>query len=192
MIAALILAAGGSSRLGQPKQLLRYRGRTLVRNVAQAALDAGCRPVLVVLGAAADEVGSELNDLDVQVVLNTNWHEGMAASIRCGVQALPRGEQAIEAVVLTVCDQPLLSATVLRRVCAAYDGAPGRRVACEYAGTVGVPALFERSLFDELLALQGDTGAKSLLQAAGADLIRVSWPEGAIEVDRPGDLKRLE
>jgi molybdenum cofactor cytidylyltransferase len=192
MIAALILAAGGSSRLGRSKQLVRYRGRTLVRNTAQAALDAGCRPVLVVVGAGANEIEPELNDLDVQVVLNRNWQEGMASSIRCGVQALLSREPSVEAVLLLVCDQPFLSSELLREVCAAYDGAPGRRVACEYAGTVGVPALFERSLFDDLLTLHGDRGAKSLLQAARADLIRVSWPDGVVAIDRPDDLKQLE
>jgi molybdenum cofactor cytidylyltransferase len=192
MIAALILAAGGSSRLGQPKQLVRYRGRSLVRNTAQAALDAACRPVLVVVGAGANEIEPELNDLDVRVVFNRGWQEGMASSIRCGVQALLSREPSVEAVLLLVCDQPFLSSELLREVCAAYDGAPGRRVACEYAGTVGVPALFERSLFDDLLTLHGDRGAKSLLQAARADLIRVSWPDGVVAIDRPDDLKQLE
>jgi molybdenum cofactor cytidylyltransferase len=187
VIGAVVLAAGGSSRLGKPKQLLRFGKSSLLRRSAEAALEAGCRPVVVVLGAESGRVGPEVEDLPVTVVVNERWREGMAASILAGVEALRCEEPGAEALLLLVCDQPHLSAELLRRLCAAFDGREGRRVACEYGGTVGVPALFHRSLFDRLAGLRGDRGAKSLLLEAGEDLLTLSWPEGATEIDRPED-----
>jgi molybdenum cofactor cytidylyltransferase len=191
MIAALVLAAGGSTRLGRPKQSLRVGGGTLLRRTVRAALDGGCRPVVVVLGCGAGDLQDEVAGVDVQRVLNRGWREGIASSIRAGVAAVRDRAVPGDGVLLMVCDQPLLSADVVRRVRESFDGRPGRRVACAYGGTVGVPALFEFSLFERLSALQGDRGAKPLLEEAGDELVRVSWPDGAVEIDRPEDLERL-
>lgn len=187
MIGAVLLAAGGSARMGRAKQLLRLGPRSLLRRSVDAAMEAGCRPVIVVLGAEAERMIDEVGSLPVTVAVNENWCEGMASSIRIGVEALNATEPRAEAALLLVCDQPHLSAEPLRRLCEAFDGREGRRVACEYAGTVGVPALFHRSLFGRLTHLQGDRGAKSLLLEAGENLVTVSWPEGSTEIDRPAD-----
>jgi molybdenum cofactor cytidylyltransferase len=191
MIAALVLAAGGSSRLGRPKQALRHRGRSLLRRAIDAALGAGCAPVIVVLGSGAERLREETDPLPVEVVVNRRWAEGMAGSIRSGVEAIRAGHPTVDAILLLVCDQPHLTAAVAGRVCAAFDGRPGRRVACEYGETVGPPALFESSLAERLLGLEGDRGAKQLLLEAEADLVRIPWPAGALEVDRPADLRLL-
>ena len=187
MIAAIVLAAGGSTRLGRPKQLLSQGGRPLVRRPVEAAIEAGCAPVVVVLGAHAGEVRKALAGLAVQLVLNSRWSEGMATSIRCGVEVVRRGAE-IDAALLLTCDQLEITGELLGRMLAEFDGRPGRRVACEYAGTVGIPALFHRSLFAELMLLEGDRGARPLLELEPELLRRVSWPEGALDVDRPQDV----
>lgn len=192
MIGAIVLAAGGSSRMGQPKQLLRLGGTSLLRRSVSAALEAGCRPVVAVLGSRAGRARAEVEDLPITIVVNENWREGMAISIRTGLEALLHAEPGAEAALLLVCDQPHLSSALLKRLCAAFDGRTGRRVACAYAGTVGVPALFHYSLFNRLARLEGDRGAKSLLLEGQDDLITISWPEGATEIDRPGDCSVLD
>jgi molybdenum cofactor cytidylyltransferase len=192
MIAALILAAGGSSRMGRPKQLLSFRGRPLLRRAIDAAVEGGCRPVIVVTGAHASLIEAELGALPVEFCVNEDWREGLAGSIRRGMKALRSRAEEPRAVLMMTCDQPLVSARLVGRLCKAFDGARGRMVACEYAGTVGVPALFERSCFDRLLALEGDSGAKSLLLADPGMLLRYPWPEGARDIDRPADYAKFE
>ena len=191
MIAAVVLAAGESSRLGRPKQLVEYRGRSLIRGAVEAALGAGCSPVVVVLGAQAERVRQEIEPLDVRAVVNPAWREGMAASVRAGIAEIEATAGEVEAVVLTGCDQPHLSADVLRRLLEAYRGREdpaASMAACDYAGTLGSPALFARTEFARLLALDGDRGARGLLRAEDERVIRICWPEGARDVDVPEDL----
>lgn len=187
MIGAVVLAAGGSRRLGRPKQLVRYQGRSLVRNATEAALGAGYDPVVVVVGAAAPAVKAELGDLAVHHVENPDWSSGIASSIRIGLRAVRNGAPGVEAVLLTTCDQTHLTLQVLCRLREAFDGSAACCVASEYAGSYGTPALFGRSLFDDLEALEGDQGAKRLLLRDTRTLKRVPWPAGVIDVDRPGD-----
>ena len=191
MIAAVVLAAGESSRLGRPKQLVQFCGRSLIRGAVDAAREAGCSPVVVVLGAQAEAVRREIDSLEVRVVVNGRWREGMGGSVQAGIDDLVGLGAEIEAAVLTACDQPRLSADVLRRLIEAYLGREDRAAtmaACAYAGTLGVPALFAQPEFDRLLALEGDRGARGLLRAGAARVVRVSWPEGARDVDTPEDL----
>jgi len=190
VIAAVVLAAGEASRLGRPKQLVAYRGRSLIRGAVEAALGGGCSPVVVVLGARAEQVRREIEPRDVRVVVNSAWREGMAASVRAGIAELAAADE-VEAVVLTGCDQPHLSAEVFRRLLEAYRGREdpaASMAACEYAGTLGAPALFARAEFGRLLSLEGDRGARDLLRAEAGRVVRISWPEGARDVDTPEDL----
>lgn len=191
MIAAVILAAGESARLGRPKQLLPFRSRTLLRHVVECATDGGCDPVLVVLGARADELLGELDETVAHRVLNEAWRQGIGSSVRAGVAAVRQQWPETSAVLLLTCDQPRITPQLVRRIGERFDRADARIVACEYAGTIGVPALFERSLFPELLALSGTTGAKPVLEAHPTDVVRISWPDGARDIDRPEDLELL-
>jgi len=191
VIAAVVLAAGESSRLGRPKQLVAFRGRSLTRGAVDAALGGGCSPVIVVLGARAERVRQEIDSRDVRAVVNPEWREGMAGSIRVGLAELEAAAGDAEAVVLMGCDQPHLSADVLRRLLEAYRGrndATATMAACAYAGTLGAPALFAREEFGRLLALGGDRGARDLLRAEADRVVRISWPDGARDVDVLGDL----
>jgi molybdenum cofactor cytidylyltransferase len=142
----------------------------------------------VVLGASLETVLPKLRGSAVDVLINEDWREGIASSIRVGVSAL---SEEVEAVVLAVCDQPRLSPDVVRRLIAGFDGDPGCMVACEYAGTVGVPALFARGCFEKLLQLSGDRGARRLLRRDLESVVRVSWPGGAFDVDLPSDGEKI-
>ena len=191
MIAAVVLAAGESSRLGRPKQLVAFGGRSLLRGAAEAAFGAGCTPVVIVLGAQAEQVRQEVASPEFRAVVNPAWREGMSTSIRAGIAELDAVAEGIEAVVLAGCDQPDLSADVLRRLIEAYRGRQdltATMAACAYDGVLGVPALFAREEFGRLVALEGDRGARDLLRDRAERVVRVSWPQGARDVDTPEDL----
>ena len=185
--AIIVLAAGESSRMGRLKQLLVHEGRTLVRRAVESAIGAGEGPVVVVLGAHETSVREELAGLPVTLVTNAAWSEGMASSIRAGVQAVPEAS----AVVLMLCDQPLLTTSTLKALVDKQRESGRRIVACEYGGSLGVPALFDRSLFAELLALHGSHGAKKILEARRAEVGTVPFDGGDVDVDTPEQYARL-
>ncbi len=193
----VVLAAGASSRLPGPKQLLRHRGVTLLRLAAQTAVAAACGPVVVVLPPGAGPLRFELVDLDVRIVENPDAAKGLSTSVRAGLDALGsagpevRPDTSPDAVLFMTCDQPFLTPDVLNRLAEAYGSIRPPAVACEYGGTVGVPALFDRSLFGELRALEGDQGAKRILQHHLAETVRVPFEAGAFDVDTPEDARKL-
>lgn len=200
-VGAVILAAGGSSRLGQPKQLLLYRGETLIRRAVRAAAEAGCHPVvLVVSGELGDAVRSEADLRDssspalrnfsgAMIVENANWRNGVGTSIRRGLQEF-RG--SVEAVVLLACDQPFLDRGVIGELIAMQEKTGKPIIASSYANTLGVPALFDRSLFAALVQLPDDSGAKTLIAARPGDVGSIAFKEGAVDVDTPQDFERLK
>ncbi len=187
-IGAVILAAGSSSRLGQPKQLLKYEGDALVRRTAEAALAAGCDPVAVVVGVARGKVAAALNDLAVLIVPNDDWERGLGTSIRAGVARL----QESDALFLLVCDQPFVSADSLCRLLSAQQETQKPMAASAYSGTIGVPALFTRACFAQLLSLGDEEGAKVLLASRPNDVAQVDFPPGSIDIDTPGDFQALQ
>jgi len=191
MIAALVLDTGESRRLGRPKHLLPIQGTSRLRRTVDAAMQATCEPVVVVLGAYADRIRRELRGADVEVALNRQWEAGLNGSIVAGMRALERIRSRALAVVLLVCDQPELDSMIVRRVCQSFDGDPRRIVACEYSGTLGVPALFARDWFDELQRLTGDRGAKPLLAAHADRVVRIPWPGGAVDINTADDYAAL-
>jgi molybdenum cofactor cytidylyltransferase len=190
-VAAVVLAAGASSRMGSPKQLLRFRGRTLLRRAALAALEAACRPVVVVTGALAERTRGELYGLDVVEVFNEGWEDGMASSVRAGVSALTGAEPGASAVVLMLCDQPLVTAEVVAGLVAAHRATGSPVVASQYGGGFGVPALFGRALFDELARLEGRGGAKRVIERHAREAHFVPFPGGEVDVDTAEDFSRL-
>ena len=187
-IAGLVLAAGGSARLGEAKQLLRYQGDTLVRRAAAAALAGGCAQVVIVVGRDRQKIERELNDLAVQIVPNESWKNGIGSSIYAGLAVLTD----CDAVVILTADQPRVGAAVIRRLIARQEETQKPMVACAYSETIGVPAFFARALFPELLALRGEKGAKSLLTSRPAEVARIDFAEGEIDIDTPEDLERIE
>ncbi len=194
-VAVILLAAGGSTRLGSPKQLLIYEGKTLLRRAAEAARAVAPGPVVIVLGAGAERHREELSGLDVVVVENPAWEKGMGSSVRGGMEALLDFERrggSGEGVLLTLCDQPLVGAEALRKITAAAEGCAGEIiVAASYDGTVGVPVWFGRAYFEELRCLPEEEGAKRLLRRHAARVVAVALPEAAVDIDTREQYERL-
>lgn len=190
-VGAVILAAGSSSRMGSPKQTLQYRGESLLRRAALAALGAGCRPIIVVTGAHSELSRRELEGLNVREVLNTRWETGMASSIRAGVESLISADADANAVVLMLCDQPHVTAEVVSGLVNAYRATGSPVVASTYGGSFGVPALFVRELFAELVRLEGAAGAKQVIKRYVAEAHFLHFQAGEVDLDTPDDLSRL-
>jgi CTP:molybdopterin cytidylyltransferase MocA len=184
----IVLAAGNSSRLQQSKQLLRYRGESLVRRAARLGLSTAPFDAVVVVGAQADAVFSEVVDLAVRRVDCADWPSGMGASLRAGVAAL---RPACVGVLVVLCDQPALDSAHLDAVTKVWHEMPVSGVASYYRGHAGVPALLPRSWFSDLAVAAGDRGARDLI-AARAEQIRLLTNESlALDIDRPEDLSNL-
>ncbi len=194
MIAAVILAAGASSRFGSPKALLELEGQTLLRRVVRRAFEGGCDPVVLVLGADAERCRAAVGGDPIVVVVNSDWEEGMGSSIRAGISALA-GRPEIRGALLLTCDQPLLTSSLvtdLRTAFEDFSGNPPRSaVVCGYAGTRGIPALFGAPLFASLQRLGGDRGAKTVLEQEVDHIRVVDWPDGAVDIDRREDYEDL-
>lgn len=173
-VAIIILAAGGSRRLGRPKQLVEFGGKTLIRHAAEIALGTKCRPVVVVIGADSERVRSELKGLDVRAVENLEWETGMDSSIRAGLKEVAD----VEGVVMMLCDQPLVTSDIIEKLAMS-----SRLAGAEYGGGVGVPAFFGREFFGELNGLKGDEGAKRILIRNNAE--KIPCPEAEVDVDTP-------
>ena len=190
-VGAVVLAAGSSSRMGSPKQTLQYRGESLLRRAALAALGAGCRPVIVVTGANAELSRRELDGLAVREVLNARWETGMASSVRAGVEGLVSADPDADAAVLLLCDQPHVTADVISGLLAAHRATRSPVVASTYGGGFGVPALFGRALFAELARLEGAAGAKQVIKRYASEAHFLPFPSGEVDVDTPDDFSRL-
>jgi molybdenum cofactor cytidylyltransferase len=190
-IGAVILAAGESSRLGQPKQLLQFRGKTLVQRIVDAARQAGCSPKVVVIGSDKDKVARELEQTNALIVENVNWQNGMGTSIRSAVQHLIDIAPNVEAIVLLVCDQPFVDSQTIEQLIALREKTTKAVVASSYAGTLGVPALFDRSCAEELLGLDDADGAKSIILSNHDRVAEFPFPQGKIDIDTLADYERL-
>lgn len=191
-ISLMILAAGASTRMGSPKQMLAYRGCTLIRHMAEVSIASVCEPIIVVLGANAKRIKPEISQLPVEIVENQHWEEGMSSSIRVGLEALLAINQNLEAVAISLCDQPLVSPQTLNQLVEAYSLTGKPIIASEYAGTLGVPALFNHTLFSELIALKSTEGAKKLINKHIAEVFSIPFPNGAIDIDTPKDYEQLQ
>ncbi|MDC0711527.1 nucleotidyltransferase family protein [Stigmatella sp. ncwal1] len=188
-VGAVVLAAGGSSRLGQPKQLLHHEGRTLVRRTTETALAAGLSPVVVVLGAHREAVATALAGLPVNLVHNPDWAAGLGGSLRVGLRALP--PESVDAALVLLCDQLRVDAPHLSALVDTFSRTQAPIVASGYAGARGVPALFSRALFAELEALAPEEGARRVIAHEPSRVVEVALAGGAEDVDTAADLSRL-
>ncbi|NLF13987.1 MAG: nucleotidyltransferase family protein [Anaerolineaceae bacterium] len=179
-VAAVLLAAGGSRRMGQTKQLLPIDGQPMVRRVAQTVCQAGLAQVVAVVGAEGEGVARALADLDLEIVHNQAWQRGMSTSVRAGIEAL---RPEIEAALLVLADQPGLTLDALKALVEAYRATRAPIVAPYYQGRRGNPVLFARSLFADLGQVEGDQGGRALLVRYERDVARVDLDDAAILLD---------
>lgn len=188
-VAGVVLAAGGSTRMGQPKQLLEWRGKPFVSCVAQTALEAGLSPVVVVTGAHAQAVAGALDGLAVKVVENQFWAQGQASSVRIGIHALP---EETGAAFFLLADQPQVPATLIHALLEAYAATLAPVVAPLVDGQRGNPVLFDRSVFPALLALKGDAGGRQVFSRYPPHYVPWLDASAGLDVDTPEDYERLK
>ncbi len=187
----IILAAGNSSRLGSSKQLLFYKGKTLLQHIIDEALDASLQPVVVVTGADSDQILKAINHQPIHVVNNKRWQQGMASAIVAGLLAVLSIKKKKEDIIIAVCDQPYVSSNLFRRLCDKRKESNKGIVACSYANTTGTPVLFAPAYFEELLQLSGEGGAKKIIALYPDDVETVLFPKGNIDIDTEDDYYNL-
>jgi molybdenum cofactor cytidylyltransferase len=189
-IGIVILAAGSSQRMGQSKQLLKIQDEPLIRRSVRVALSTGMKPVVVVLGANEYQHREALNAMPVDVVVNAQWATGIGSSLKTGLSFVQKLEKTDAAIVM-VCDQPLLSADHLTALREQYISTHKRIIASYYAGTAGVPALFDKTLFEEINNLADDEGAKKIIFQHPNETVGVVFPEGSVDLDTPEEYKKF-
>jgi CTP:molybdopterin cytidylyltransferase MocA len=168
-------------------------GETLLARVIRLANEAGAAPVLAVLGAQHNKIRANVALNDADVVINENWEQGIATSIHEGVKATNAAAPGISGVLILSCDQPRLTAAHLRTLIESFNAQLEPTIAASsYAGVIGIPAIFPRSLFPDLFALSGDKGARALLNPPPCSLIAQPFEGGEVDIDLPADLGELE
>jgi molybdenum cofactor cytidylyltransferase len=190
--AAIILAAGQSSRLGKPKQLLKYQNKTFLQHAIDTAKQSSVQSIIVVLGSNSEIILNETNASDIHVVINEDWQSGMASTIRQGVQALQTIDTTIDAVTLMVCDQPFVTPELLNSLVEKQKEIGKPIIASRYGDTIGAPALFHKQFFSELMELKGDAGAKKIITKNSSLLATVPFQKGSIDIDTIDDYEALE
>ncbi len=184
----VILAAGASTRMGTPKQLLAIDGQPLLVRAIEAALASSAWPVVVVLGANAEKIRPALARLPVLIAENPGWSEGMASSIRTGVTTLRQFSRALDGVLVALCDQPAFSAATIAQLLAAQRSTGRSIVAAQYNNRRAAPALFLREHFPTVTALTGEAGARDLLNGDPARVAAIDLPQLAQDLDTPADV----
>ncbi len=191
-IAILILAAGSSSRLGQPKQLLEIiDGITLVEKAAQTAISLNSSGVTIVLGAKSRIINERIKNLPVTIIENPNWKAGMGNSLSFGIEYISRSLPNAEAAIILSCDQIFLAKENLENLVEKRENSGSEIIASKYNDAIGIPVLFDKSLFPELVALSGEKGAKNIISKYQGKLEVVEFEKGEIDIDTEEDLKWL-
>jgi len=190
-IGIVILAAGGSTRFGEPKQLLQFEGTSFLRRAVDAALSQPDCTVVVVLGQDAAAAKDEIDGLPLKIVVNSDWQVGISSSIKGGLKKLLEDEPELAAVIFMLCDQPFVSRATIANLINNYTSTRKPIVASSYQETLGVPALFAREMFAELMDLKGDIGAKPVILSHAADVCKIDAPEAFSDIDTQADYEKL-
>lgn len=191
-VAAIIVAAGASSRLGRPKQLVMIDGEAMLQRTIRIAHEAGALPVVVVLGAYRKEIEDAIDFGAALIAANGEWEEGIASSIRAGVRAAEMNAEDAAGSLLISCDQPRVTSDHLRGMITRFVlQTEPTVVASAYAGTRGIPAIFPRQAYPDLMALRGDQGARRLFDERAWRLVSMPLAGGEVDIDRPEDLGEL-
>jgi CTP:molybdopterin cytidylyltransferase MocA len=192
-VSAIVLAAGASLRLGQPKQLLVHGGETLLERAIRLASEAGAAPVFAVLGANFKIISASVALRPSNPVFNQHWEQGISTSIHAGLDALDEAVPDAAATMILACDQPRLTTEHLRTLMESFAAqVEPSIVASAYAGVLGIPAIFPRAVFAHLRALRGDKGARALLAHPPCLLVSVPFLGGEVDIDEPVDLEQIQ
>lgn len=186
----MLLAAGESSRLGQPKQLISFKGKSLLQHTVDVAMQTTCNPKVLVLGSSAADMRKSVNTNQFTVCLNERWKDGMSSSIQAGLEQALKSNPGIDGVLFLVSDQPFVHDGLLRKILDTFNG-KDQIVACSYKDAVGVPALIGSDYFDELMNLNGDRGAKVLMNKYQNKVKLVSFEKGWMDIDTQKQYQEL-
>jgi len=189
-IGIILLAAGASSRLGQPKQLLMFGDLTLMDHCIHVAHGSNADLIIVVVGAQPHSVSAQVSD-KTHIANNVYWQEGMASSIRFGIKTLLELAPSAEGAILMVCDQPYVTSLLLNTLIATYQTTGKSIVASGYDNTFGPPVFFHKRYFPELIQLSGDVGAKALIKEHADEVELVLFAKGNIDIDTVADYQKL-
>jgi molybdenum cofactor cytidylyltransferase len=190
--AIIILAAGSSSRLGQPKQLLAYKNATLLRNSINEASAVPNTIICAVTGSHKDLIEKEVQDFEIKISHNPDWESGMSSSIKKGLTDLLTEYPDCESCIFAVCDQPFVTHAVFENLISEYQKSHKGIIASAYAETLGTPVLFDKKYFNELLQLKGQEGAKKIITRFTEDVIAVPFEKGNIDIDTMEDYSSLK
>lgn len=187
----MILAAGNSSRLGQPKQLVYFKGRTLIENVVSMASELS-DDVFVILGAHYEKIASKISDSSAILANFRDWDQGMGSTLSYGIQQVLNKDRYTEDVMILLCDQLHVSTQMLSEMIYFHQQADHLITACGYDRSYGAPAIFNRKTFIDLLNLSGDQGAKKVIQKHYKNAQIIAYPEAQVDIDTPRDLALLK
>ena len=188
-IAILILAAGSSTRMGDIKQLLPYKHTTLLGWAIEQAQKSSIKDVFCVLGAYKESIEQQISKYSSKIIYNPNYGSGLSSSIVNGIKYLE--EKNVEAILIMLADQPHITSEYLNTLIETSKIHPSKIIASNYKDSVGVPAIFPKIYFNELLNLKGDKGAKYFLQKHDSNVIKTNYPQNLVDIDTPNDYKRL-
>ncbi|NVN18381.1 NTP transferase domain-containing protein [Muricauda sp. HICW] len=191
-IAVVVLAAGGSTRLGRPKQLVEFKGKTLLEHTMQEVVGLGFQTKILVLGSKNEEIQAKIDSNGFKVVINTDWEEGMASSIKLGLEAVIAEEDRLDHVLFLVSDQPFLERANLIKLVQAQLTKKPKATYSKYGDNIGVPAIFNKDAFPLLMELEGDEGAKKLIYAKEFDYGTETFNKGGFDVDTEEDVRQLK
>jgi molybdenum cofactor cytidylyltransferase len=189
--ATIVLAAGSSSRMGNPKQLIKIEGETLIQKAIKSSIDAGATHTVVVLGAKRAEIIENLKNFPVRLIINSDWEKGMGNSLKFGIEFITNHFPDVDFVMILVCDQPFVNATHIKKIVEEYQKTKAPIVASYYSEKNGVPALFHKSFFKDLLAIDDQQGAKKIIEQNAAIVKSIDFSSGVIDLDTPEDLKKF-
>ncbi|MBB4077634.1 molybdenum cofactor cytidylyltransferase [Lewinella aquimaris] len=190
-LAILMLAAGSSTRMGRPKQLLPWRGETLLRHTIQRTEPIAATARFVMLGAHREEIERSIKDLKINILYHQNYSEGLGSTISSGVRQIVNSGRFTH-LLIALGDQPGVETRYLQQVVDAAARAPTRFIATAYGEHSGVPALFPAAYFPDLIALDGDAGAGQILKANPSGVLRLHPPAPIFDIDTPEDYRRHE
>lgn len=189
--AIIILAAGNSSRLGRPKQLLEYKETTLLKNTVLEALKVQNSFIILITGSNNNLIEKELKSREITISFNPDWEIGMSSSIIKGIQEVLLLNSDCESCILAVCDQPFVTNSVFENLIKEFQKTKKGIAASAYSETLGTPVLFHKKYFEELLELKGQEGAKKLIKKYADDVVSVVFEKGNIDIDTEEDYRKL-